>query len=143
LETIMTRYLIAYDGSPAAQEAVARLVGLYREGDAVGVVGVSHGPIGGTQFNRAEREQEAAASRAEVDQAVALLRDHGIEAAAVAASGDPASAICAAAADGAFDLIVIGSRNLHGPRRLALGSVSSGVVNHADCDVMIVKGARS
>ena len=35
------------------------------------------------------------------------------------------------------------SRDVRGSGRLVLGSASSGVVNHADCDVLVVKGPRS
>ncbi len=37
------------------------------------------------------------------------------------------------------DLIVIGTRGLGGFKKLLLGSVSSGVVTHADCNVLVVK----
>ncbi|HZW56596.1 MAG TPA: universal stress protein [Nitrososphaerales archaeon] len=38
-----------------------------------------------------------------------------------------------------IDLIVIGTRGLGGFKRMVMGSVSSGVVTHASCNVMIVK----
>jgi len=38
-----------------------------------------------------------------------------------------------------IDLIVIGTRGLGGFRRLLLGSVSNGVVTHANCNVLIVR----
>lgn len=37
------------------------------------------------------------------------------------------------------DLIVIGTRGLGGFKRLVMGSVSSGVVTHADCSVLVVR----
>jgi nucleotide-binding universal stress UspA family protein len=37
------------------------------------------------------------------------------------------------------DLIVIGTRGLGGFKRLLLGSVSSGVVTHAHCNVLVVR----
>ena len=37
------------------------------------------------------------------------------------------------------DLIVIGSRGLSGFKRLLIGSVSSGVINHAHCPVLVVR----
>jgi nucleotide-binding universal stress UspA family protein len=37
------------------------------------------------------------------------------------------------------DLIVIGTRGLTGFKKLLVGSVSSGVVNHAHCSVLIVR----
>jgi nucleotide-binding universal stress UspA family protein len=41
--------------------------------------------------------------------------------------------------DEKVDLIVIGTRGLGGFRRFVLGSVSSGVVSHAHCNVLIVR----
>jgi nucleotide-binding universal stress UspA family protein len=38
-----------------------------------------------------------------------------------------------------IDLIVIGTRGLSGFRKLLLGSVSSGVVTHAHCNVMVIR----
>jgi len=37
------------------------------------------------------------------------------------------------------DLIVIGTRGRSGFRRLLMGSVSSGVVNHSRCSVLVVR----
>lgn len=37
------------------------------------------------------------------------------------------------------DLIVMGTRGMTGFRKLVLGSVSSGVVSHAHCPVMVVR----
>lgn len=37
------------------------------------------------------------------------------------------------------DLIVIGSRGLSGFKKLLIGSVSSGVINHAHCPVLVVR----
>ena len=38
-----------------------------------------------------------------------------------------------------LDLIVIGTRGLSGFKKLVIGSVSSGVVNHAHCPVLVVR----
>jgi len=43
------------------------------------------------------------------------------------------------AASNNVDLIVIGTRGLTGFKKLLIGSVSSGVVNHAHCPVLIVR----
>ena len=37
------------------------------------------------------------------------------------------------------DLIVVGTRGLHATKRLFLGSVSTKVVHHAPCDVLVVR----
>jgi len=53
--------------------------------------------------------------------------------------GDPADAILFAAATHAPDLIIVGRRGVSGIKRFLLGSVSSRVVSHAECDVLVVK----
>jgi nucleotide-binding universal stress UspA family protein len=37
------------------------------------------------------------------------------------------------------DLIILGTRGLGGFKRMLMGSVSNGVVNHAGCSVLVVK----
>ena len=54
-------------------------------------------------------------------------------------TGDPATALVAAAAEG--DLLVVGSRGLHGVK--ALGSISERVAHEARCSVLIVHGTIS
>ena len=53
--------------------------------------------------------------------------------------GRPADKIVETAKDGAFDLIVIGSRGLGGIKEFFLGSVSDRVADEASCPVLIVK----
>jgi nucleotide-binding universal stress UspA family protein len=54
-------------------------------------------------------------------------------------TGDPADEIIRLANIYAADLIVIGSRGLTGMRRIVQGSVSSQVVEEANCSVLVVK----
>ncbi len=54
-------------------------------------------------------------------------------------AGDPADTICRVAEEGAFDLVVIGSRGLSAVRRFLVGSVSDRVVHHAPCPVLVVR----
>jgi nucleotide-binding universal stress UspA family protein len=82
---------------------------------------------------------EAAARREELEEAEAFLAEAGIEARAVAGIGDPADAIVDEAGEWGADLIVVGTRGLGGARRLLLGSVSTKVVHHAPCDVLVVR----
>lgn len=52
-------------------------------------------------------------------------------------TGDPVSAVCAAAAG--HDLIVVGSHSRRGLDRFLLGSVSHGIVHRAGCSVLVVR----
>ena len=51
--------------------------------------------------------------------------------------GRPADKIVETAKEGAFDLIVIGSRGLGGIKEFFLGSVSDRIADHASCPVIV------
>ncbi len=53
--------------------------------------------------------------------------------------GDPASAVDQAAIDLDADLIIVGTHSRKGIRRLALGSVSSALVQNAHCPVLVAR----
>ena len=48
-------------------------------------------------------------------------------------------AVLAEVRESGADLIVIGTRGLNAAQRLILGSVSTNVVHHAHCDVLVVR----
>lgn len=54
--------------------------------------------------------------------------------------GKPASEIVNAAKDWPADVIVIGSHGRSGITRVLLGSVAEGVMRHAPCPVLVVRG---
>ncbi|HKM76807.1 MAG TPA: universal stress protein [Candidatus Bathyarchaeia archaeon] len=43
------------------------------------------------------------------------------------------------AAGAGVDLIVVGTRGLGGFKKLVMGSVSTAIVNHASCSVLVVR----
>lgn len=53
--------------------------------------------------------------------------------------GYPAGCILNLAAGSCADLIVLGRRGISGVERFFLGGVSSNVVAHSKCDVLVVK----
>jgi nucleotide-binding universal stress UspA family protein len=57
------------------------------------------------------------------------------------AEGDPREQIAHEAEEWGADLIVLGARGLGAVRSFLLGSVSLGVLRHAPCSVLVVKGA--
>ena len=64
---------------------------------------------------------------------------HGIKATTTLLRGHPGRQIVQYAKAQGFDLIVMASSGLSAVSRFLLGSVSSYVVNHAECPVIIVK----
>lgn len=58
-------------------------------------------------------------------------------------TGDPADEIIRLANIYSADLVIIGSRGLTGMKRIVQGSVSSQVVEEADCSVLVVKPSKN
>jgi nucleotide-binding universal stress UspA family protein len=66
-------------------------------------------------------------------------REAGLKVSEKLVQGRAAEKIVETAEDGAFDLIVIGSRGLGGIKGFVLGSISDRVADEAPCPVLIVK----
>lgn len=56
--------------------------------------------------------------------------------------GYAADVICTVAAEGSYDMIVIGSTGRSAISRFLLGSVTDRVVHHAPCSVVVVRGGQ-
>ena len=86
-------------------------------------------------------EFEAREARKIVNVGVLLAKNHGVKATGRVIWHDTSivEAITNFAAEKKVDLIVIGTRGLSGFKELLLGSVTSGVVSHAHCEVLVVR----
>jgi len=67
------------------------------------------------------------------------LRRAGLEAVGRIESGNPGHVLVDAAKAERADLLVIGSHDHSGFRRFAMGSISSYVIAHAPCSVLVVR----
>lgn len=67
------------------------------------------------------------------------LSGKGVEMETLVLFGNAADTIIRTCADKKSDLVVIGSHGRYGAKKFLLGSVSSKVVDHAHCDVLVVK----
>jgi nucleotide-binding universal stress UspA family protein len=88
-----------------------------------------------TEYAREVREEAARI----VQEGERRLTAQGFGVRTLLVEGDPAAAILDAAARERVDLIVVGSHGRTGLARFLLGSVSSRVVSHAACSVLVVK----
>ena len=87
-----------------------------------------------------QRDQMCRHAEALVEQAATRLRSAGFTVStAIAAEGDPRTAILDTATAWKADLIVVGSHGRTGLDRFLLGSVAEGVVRHARCSVEVVR----
>ncbi|HUZ98676.1 MAG TPA: universal stress protein [Gaiellaceae bacterium] len=146
----MDTLILATDGSPSAHHATEKAIELAQAtGWPLRVVSAWQTPtIVGSYYGYAipeayspelldvERERAADAAAAAVNRARAL----GIDATAEVRHGDPVEEICAAAGDAGAALIVLGAHGWGALKRLVFGSVSTGVLHHAPCGVLVVRG---
>jgi nucleotide-binding universal stress UspA family protein len=144
----MKNILIATDGSPSANEAVAVGVELAGEHDAavtfLHVLPADEYIIAGRGASALPRPHHL-----EMDESETALKDaaEAAESAGVSyslerISGGVVDEIIAVADAKKADLIVVGSRGRGPVASAVLGSVSKGVLNHAKCPVLVVRGSR-
>jgi nucleotide-binding universal stress UspA family protein len=132
----MRRIVVGYDGSDSARRALERAAALADEDTRITVVSAVHGVYSkvGVTFDPVEEEDHARHLR----EALARLTELGVDARTVEGKGDPAELIVNQAEQEGADLIVVGSEGKNLIERLLLGSVSSGVVDRARTDVLVV-----
>lgn len=130
------RIVLGFDGSDHARRAAARaaLVALDEQSAVVVVNAVAAPPIGDLSPSAAELESQ----RRLLAEAQALLEDRGVEVKSVERTGEPARVIVEVAREIDADLVVVGTRG-HNLLERALGSISAYVVQHAPCDVLVVR----
>ena len=133
------KILVAYDGSEAAGHAVTRAGEIGLRDHEVTVISVvplqASGPRSAGPIMSGDVEEHGR----ELQEAVAKLKQAGVEAKTIEAVGHPAESIVDEAERGGFGLIVVGHRGHHGVARFLLGSTAHRVVTHAHCDVLVVR----
>lgn len=144
----MQRILIATDGSDTALEAVDFGLDLaHGEGADVTFLHVTlpiewsvypFGPLEALPDAAPPADQDDAL-RAAMERAAAK----GVHATPVSVLGDPVSEVTGYARTMNADLIVVGSRGLGGVTSALLGSVSKGILKHADRPVLVVRAAHA
>ena len=137
--------VVGTDGSETAEVALRRAVALAGLAGARLHVVSAYEPVparvGGTQ-PVAEAAEWSIGPHFKVDavlqRAEHIAREGGVELEVHAPTSDAAAALVDVAKQQDADLIVLGSRGMHGPRRV-LGSVPNKVSHRAPCDVLIVQ----
>jgi len=144
-EKDMHRILIPFDGSPAAERAIAFVLGLVQEGLGAEVVllSVEHSPYVFGEvavYVRQEVAQEMAFAAAERTLALAdpLFANTALNVHRVARVGEVAETIVAVAKERKCDWIVMGSRGMGAFANLLLGSVATKVVASTAAPVTVV-----
>lgn len=89
------------------------------------------------QEDRPEEEKARRAAQEAVDKTITDLSSRPDSVTVTAVSGRPAQVLIEASHDA--DLLVVGSRGVGGFASLLIGSVSTQVVNHAVCPVVVIR----
>jgi nucleotide-binding universal stress UspA family protein len=145
----MKPVLVATDGSPTAEKATETAIELAKLLDTELIVVTAWNipyPIVGFSPMVVSAELakpcEEDARKAAFD-AAARAEEAGVEARAIVLRGMPIEEICAAAEKFAPRFLVIGSHGWGPVKRALFGSVSTGVLHHATCPVLVVRGDES
>jgi nucleotide-binding universal stress UspA family protein len=134
------RILLAYDGSEGAKRALEQASELVEgDGRSMTVVSVAETVNLGRGGSNIVPEDQDVERRRELAEAVELLSGRGVKVRAVERKGEPAAMIIDEAEKEHTELIVIGTRGLNAAKRVVLGSVSTDVVQHAPCSVLVVR----
>ena len=146
------KVLIGTDGSEAAIDAARRSLPLLAAPDTVLVVCIAEPPaIAAEGFESgfaggvaAPEEIDAAWGAANAGAADALERtvaalDTAGTVETLIENGDIGPTLCAVAEEQGVDVVVVASRGHGAIRRALLGSVSTHLVNHAPCPVIVVR----
>ena len=129
------KILVGYDGSDASRRALVHAAELVGRGGEVNVINViAAQPVSSRVGALGDGERRR--QRNLLREARSLLRERGVRMGAIQAVGDPTTEIRTAAEESGARVIVVGRGN--GVRRLVKGSVSTRLVRHAPCDVLVV-----
>jgi nucleotide-binding universal stress UspA family protein len=138
----MKKILIAHDGSKSSDRALKRGLEIAeRFGSSVTVITVIPS-LYLTELIEADRERIFQALSEDAREMMAKIKagPKNIRSLkTVIRQGSPADEILKAAEKMKADIIVTGSHGRHGAQKFLLGSVSSKVIDHATCSVLVVK----
>ena len=144
------KILVCVDGSPRAMAAARVGAAVARHyGAEIIALNVFHHQLAGPaaisswaiEIEQSEIDRCARQEKASIEHMVCpIFSDLDTPVRIVQEIGHPVEAILALAEREEVDLIVVGSRGLQGIKELFLGSVSSALLHHAKCPVLIVRG---
>lgn len=142
----MRPVMLATDGSPTAEKATQTAIELAQALDTDLViasvwnipytaVGFAAAPVNGEVAKLSEEQ-----ARKITVEAAARAEEAGVETRSVVLRGLPVEEICVAAERFNPRFLVVGSHGWCVVKRALFGSVSTGVLHHATCPVLVVRG---
>jgi len=138
----MKEFLVAIDGSEGSDAAIDEALALAGDVGAhitFAFVRKPPSPLLGYPYYQHVVSTELAKAREAIDAATRQAHDAGVPAGSEILEGDPVDEILSFADNRGADVIVLGSRGRGALAGALLGSVSSGVVQHASVPVLVAK----
>lgn len=143
MERYIKKILVPVDGSPGSRKALEQAIALAEvAGASLTVLEVieDFGPLPGYYDAAPEGSNRIGwVSEQRFEKVHPVLAQTKVAWDRKVVEGYPADQICKVAAEGKFDLIMLGSRGLNAVARFLVGSVSDRVVHHAPCTVAVVR----
>ena len=143
----MKPVMLATDGSPTAEEATRKAIELAKLLGAPLVIvtawDIPYSTLGYAavpvipDLDKVGKEQADKVT----SEAATQARAAGVEVQVITLRGFPVEEICLVAEKYEPQLLVIGSHGWGPIKRMVFGSVSTGVLHHASCPVLVVRGA--
>ncbi len=136
----LKRILIAIDDTPSSVAAIDQGLAL-AAGEEASVIFVNVVSIVGEQFVPGQGKPDRVPDRAQTEvlvEAAAKAEAVGVPCDTELLVGYPATQIAALANELDVDLIVVGSRHLHGVKRFLLGSTSKGLIGDTTRPLLVV-----
>ena len=130
---------LAIDGSSASAKALAFVLAKFQPDRSTGKGGLVPIHVTVIHVMQFSNYQELKEARKLLKQSVQKLIKTGFTAEAVCQLGKPAEEIMKVASQHRADLIVMGAKGLGAIARFLLGSVSTRVVQHSSCSVLVVR----
>ncbi len=139
----MKNILVAHDGSKLSDKALKKAVEIASGFNSSLTVLSVIPELYLTELPDIDRQRIMAALTEEANTAMEKVRislsGKPIEAKTIVRQGPAAEKILETAQKMKIDLLVLGSHGRHGAKKFLLGSVSTKVVDHANCPVLVVK----
>ena len=139
----LRRIALATDGSDASAKGLKFVLTKFQADRSTGKDGRAPIHVSVIHVMPFSNYQKLKDARKLLKQSVRKLIQAGFTAEAVCHPGNPAQEIMKVAAKQHADLIVMGAQGLGAIARFLIGSVSTRVVQHATCAVLVIRSART
>jgi nucleotide-binding universal stress UspA family protein len=138
------RILVGIDGSENGSRALDRAIELAKSSGskltaAVIVDNMRYSSYPSPGLRRQFDQRAKTSAQKIAASAKERARAAGLEILSMDKNGHPAEKLLSLASEQRADLIIVGRRGVTGLRRFLMGSVSTAVIDHATCDVLVVK----